>query len=270
MLKNKKIAFIGGGNMAEAIIAGLIGKKTIDPKSITVSEKQEERKSYLKKRFSLDCINDNRRAVEQSDITILAVKPQVFDQAAEEIGKVRSDKLIISILAGTKAEKIQNALGNPRVVRVMPNTPALVGEGMAGISGSKTSTEDDIKITEYIFNQLGKSITVKESMLDLITGVSGSGPAYVFYLVESLCDAAVSMGLDKEKARLLVNQTFAGSIKLLVESGEDPAELRHKVTSKGGTTEQGILVMESNNIKKIIADTVKAATEKSRELSKNV
>lgn len=256
--------------MAEAIIAGLISKKTIKPEAVTVSEKQEARKSYLKKRFSLDCISDNRKAVEQADITILAVKPQTFDQVAEEIGKVHSDKLIISILAGTKTEKIQHALGNARIVRVMPNTPALVGEGMTGISGSKTSTEDDIKITEYIFNQLGKSITVQESMLDLITGVSGSGPAYVFYLVESLCDAAVSMGLDKEQARLLASQTFAGSIKLLIESGEDPAELRRKVTSKGGTTEQGILVMEYNNIKKIIADTVKAATEKSKELSKNV
>ncbi len=256
--------------MAEAIIAGLINKEAVDSNAIVVSEKQQPRRSYLTDKFALSCIDDNKQAVGCSDITILAVKPQTFAQVAQEIGTVGADKLVISILAGTKTEKIQHALGDARIVRVMPNTPALVGEGMTGISGSTTSTDDDIKITEYIFNQLGKSITVEESMLDLITGVSGSGPAYVFYLVESLRDAAVSMGLDKDKACLLANQTFNGAVKLLVESAQDPAELRRKVTSKGGTTEQGILVMEYNNIKKIIADTVKAATEKSRELSKNV
>lgn len=268
MLKNKKIGFIGGGNMAQAIIAGLLNKKTIVPESIFVLEKISERAQFLKEEFHITCSESSSDLVKHSDVIILAVKPQNFAEAMAQMGTVPAGKLVISILAGTPTKKIEAALGTDvRLVRVMPNTPALVGEGMSGISAGTYATQQDLNLTVYIFTKLGKAIVVPESMLDLVTGVSGSGPAYVFYLIEGMRDAAVSLGMEKEHADLLVKQTFLGSLKLLEQTKEDPAQLRAKVTSKGGTTEQGIRVFEDSNIKDILFKAIKSAMSRSKELS---
>ncbi len=270
MLKGKKIGFIGAGNMAQAIIAGLMEKKVIPAQSVLVADKVARRNCFLKDKYGVKVAEDNRSLVEASHMVVLAVKPQNFSDIVDEIGSIGSDKLIISILAGTRTKTIESGFGGSvRVVRVMPNTPALVGEGMAGIAPGGNATQQDVDITQYIFQQLGKVIVVDEPMLDVVTGVSGSGPAYVFYFIEALRDAAVHMGLDADQAGILATQTFLGSVKLLLHTKEDPAQLRAQVTSRGGTTERGLRVLNSYNIKKIILQTVEAATIRSKELSDN-
>lgn len=266
---DKKLAFIGGGNMAEAIISGLLDKLVIERTNITVLEKRPERCVYLEK-YGIRAVTDEIESIKNADIIVLAIKPQQFAEVVEQLRPVRPDSLVISILAGTRIERIEQALGGPvRVVRVMPNTPALVGEGMAGISAGTNATEDDITVTKFIFDQLGKSVIVPEPMLDLVTGVSGSGPAYVFYCIEALTEAAIQMGMREDQAQLLVAQTFKGAVELLISSGESAAELRKKVTSKGGTTEQGLAVLTKHDMKKIFFETVQAATNRSVELSQN-
>ena len=270
MLKDTKIAFIGGGNMAEAIINGLLSQRTIEPSAIYVADKREERCAFLHAEYTINSVADNSDAISQANIIILAVKPQNLPQLAEEISGIDSSKLIVSILAGIPTQKIQDMLGaDLRVVRVMPNTAALVKQAMAGIAGGINATPTDIETVTYIFEQLGKVLVVNESDIDLITGVSGSGPAYVFYFIEAMRDAAIEHGMPKENADLLVTQTFKGALELLTRSNDDPTALRAKVTSKGGTTEQGIAILDKCNVRKIIYDMIHAAVTRSKELSDN-
>ncbi|MEW6536199.1 MAG: pyrroline-5-carboxylate reductase [Candidatus Auribacterota bacterium] len=267
MLNGKTIGFIGGGNMAEAIIAGLISTGAAHPSAVRVAEPVDSRRSYLSDKYRIACTPNNNDVTANSDIIVLAIKPQQFDEAVAGLN-FKSGALVLSILAGTRTAKIEKSAGpHVRVVRVMPNTPALVGEGMAGIAAGQSATADDTAVASYIFDKLGKSVVVDESQIDLITGVSGSGPAYVFYLVEALRDAAVALGMDSKKADTLARQTFYGSVKLLEESGEDPESLRRKVTSKGGTTERGISILDANNVKDIMKQVVSGATQRSKELS---
>ncbi len=271
MLLKKKIAFIGGGNMAEAIISGLLNKQVVERTNIFVLEKRPERCVYLEN-LGIHCVPDNDLTmIKDSDILILAVKPQSFNEVITQLHPIHPETLLISILAGVCIGKIEQVVGSTtRVVRVMPNTPALVGEGMAGISAGTSATQDDIINAKYIFDQLGKAVIVDEPMLDLVTGVSGSGPAYVFYCIEAMCEAAIKLGMPEDQAQLLVEQTFKGSVELLMQSQDSPAVLRQKVTSKGGTTEQGVAALERNNLKKTFFEAVDAATKKSIELSDNV
>ena len=270
MLKNKKIGFIGGGNMAEAIVSGMIKKKIVSAASITIADKMVDKLKSLKEKYNVLTTTENSDVVD-CDIIVLAVKPQNFQDILAELKGVSEKSLLISILAGVRIDKIKAAFGdNLKVIRVMPNTPALAGEGMAGISASENCTADDIKAAQFIFSQMGLAQVFNEKEIDLVTAVSGSGPAYVFYFIESMVDAAVKLGMDKEQALVLVTQTFKGAVSLLELTGEDPSELRKKVTSKGGTTERATMVMHENNIKQIIFDAVKAAEDRSKELSDNV
>ncbi|MCB1195996.1 pyrroline-5-carboxylate reductase [bacterium] len=270
MLEQTKISFIGGGNMAEAIINGLISQQAVEPLALYVSDISEERCAYLSAKYDINITADNTEAIEEGDIIILAIKPQNFAGFSAGIPPIAANKLVISILAGIPTHKIESTLGTGiRVVRVMPNTPALIGHGMAGIAAGKNASGFDIDTTQFIFNQLGKTVVVDESSMDAITGISGSGPAYVFYFVEALCNAAVSLGMTEDQAATLVLQTFKGSIELLISSQENPASLRAKVTSKGGTTERGIGVLESYNIRSIFREAVTAAANRSKELSAN-
>lgn len=267
MLQNTKLGFIGGGNMAEAIVAGLLNKQMLKPDNIIIADPLLQRREYLEQKYLIQTTADNSDVAEQADVLVLAIKPQQFQDACSDV-RLHSNTLVISILAGTPIKKITDVFGaSTRVVRVMPNTPALVGEGMAGIAGGKNATGNDITLTKYIFEQLGQAIVVDEEQLHLITGVSGSGPAYVFYFVEALRDAAILLGMDADKADTLARQTFFGSVKLLAESGEAPDTLRKKVTSKGGTTEQGIATFDKNNLKEIIKEAIQAAAKRSQELS---
>lgn len=270
MLEHKKIAFIGGGNMAEAIINGLISQHAIEPLALYVSDISDERCAYLSAEYDINITANNAEAIEEGDIIILAIKPQNFNDFAADVTGVEADKLFISILAGTPTQKIQNALGSSiKVVRVMPNTPALIGHGMAGIAPGKNASQNDVDTAQFIFGQLGKTVVIDEPGMDLLTGVSGSGPAYVFYFVEAMRDAAVSLGMSPEDAYTLVLQTFKGAVELLISSEEDPASLRAKVTSKGGTTEQGVNVLDTHNVRTIFREMIAAAANRSKELSDN-
>ncbi len=277
----KRIGFIGAGNMGEAMIGALIGAKIFPPDAIAVSEPSEERRRAVADAWGVAVAPDNFTLFMESDIVVLAVKPQMMIDVLSEIAG-RPDygnpdrTLVISIAAGTPIRKIADLLHGPLdpearkrmpIIRVMPNTPALVLAGMSGMSPNADADEADIGITRKILSAMGEVRELDESLLDAVTGVSGSGPAYVFYLVEAMTEGGVRSGLSPEDAAALTLQTVKGAVRLMEERGEDPAELRRKVTSPGGTTEAALRVMESANVKDHIAGAVAAAARRSKELS---
>ena len=262
-----KITFIGAGNMAEAIIAGIVKQNVVDAADVCVTDISEERLNHFAEQYGVGGSTDNAEAVSQADVVMLAVKPQIFPAVWPEIeGALKSDALVVSIMAGIPSAKIAN--GKPiRVVRVMPNTPALVGEGAAGIAGGELATEADLEIALKLMGAVGVAKVVTEKEIDAVTALSGSGPAYVFYLLEGMLSAAEKMGLEKETARELALATVSGAAKLMKESGEEADELRCKVTSKGGTTHAAISTMEERGVKDSIVAALFAAQARSIELA---
>jgi len=269
MLKDRKIGFLGGGNMADALIRGLLESNLVDPGSLLVSDIRPERLQYLKERYSLRTFDQNRPLVGSSDILVLAIKPQNMKEVLQEIrGSIRSDQVIISIAAGIPTTFIAAILGEKtRVLRVMPNTPALVLEGASALSPSPHTTPEDLEIARSIFSSVGKVVAVKEDLMDAVTGLSGSGPAYVFLAMEALREAGVRLGLQAEVAHLLVVQTFLGAARMVAETKEDPRTLRERVSSPGGTTLAGLKVLQERDFAGILREAVEAATRRSRELA---
>jgi pyrroline-5-carboxylate reductase len=268
-LQNKTIAFIGAGNMGEALIRGLLAGQAIAASHIIATDVRAERRDFLVKTFGVRAIDDNIEAVKAADIVVLAVKPQqVGEVLAGFKSAMSSEKLVISIAAGVTAARIERELGEgTRVMRVMPNTPALVGAGAAGVAKGAHATEDDQATAELILGAVGISVRVEEKFIDAVTALSGSGPAYVFYVTEAMTKAGVAAGLDETLAKKLARQTVYGAAKLLVESGEQPETLRRKVTSPGGTTEAALKVMTDRKLVDIFAEAMQAAEKRSRELS---
>lgn len=270
MLKNRVIGFIGAGNMAEALINGLLSSHTLLPGSIMVSDRNLERLAVVAEGYKVKAVNSNVEAVSGSDIVILAVKPQDIPSVLAEVGEAIKDKLIISIAAGIKTSTILEMLSRPaRVVRAMPNTPALVLSGATALYIAGGCSKDDEKLAVRIFDAVGKTVVLKdEALMDAVTGLSGSGPAYVFVILEALADAGVRMGLPRETASLLANQTVFGASKMVMEVKRHPAELKDMVTSPGGTTISGLKKLEDGKIRASLMDAVEAATLRSREMSK--
>jgi pyrroline-5-carboxylate reductase len=268
-LKNKTIAFLGAGNMGEALIRGLLTAKTVAPSQIIATDVRPDRLDSLAKTFSIRTAGDNVKAVADADIVMLAVKPQQMSAVLAPLKSAATvRKLYISIAAGVTTARIENELGGKvRVVRVMPNTPALVGAGAAALAKGAYATGDDLTMAELILGAVGTVVRVEEKFIDAVTALSGSGPAYVFYVAEAMIKAGVAAGLDEALAKKLAIQTVYGSAKLLVESGEDPESLRHKVTSPGGTTEAALKVMSERKLTEIFVEAIKAAEQRSRELS---
>jgi len=269
MLKDKTIGFIGGGNMAEALIKGLLAGG-VAATGIIVAEPYAERRSFLGKLYGVNCTDDNKSLVPGSDVIILAVKPQVAGTVLQGIGAVATaGKLFISIMAGVKSSTIEAAFpGEVRVVRVMPNTPALVLEASSAIAPGAFATPEDIAIARSILELVGKAWIVEEKLMDAVTGLSGSGPAYVLTFIEALSDAGVQNGLPRDTALGLAAQTVFGTAKLLLETREHPAVLRDKVTSPGGTTIAGLHALEKAGFRGILINAVDAATARSRELGR--
>lgn len=258
-LKNKEIAFIGAGNMAEALIRGLLASKTLPASHIIAADVRPERLEELRKAFGI------RTGKPEADIIILAVKPQ---QMSDALAQVAGEHLLISIAAGITTSRIEKEMGGkPRVVRVMPNTPALVGAGAAALCKGRYATDDDLATAETILGAVGTTVRVEEKLMDAVTALSGSGPAYIFYVTEAMIKAGVQAGLSEELAKKLATQTVFGAAKLLAESDESPASLRQKVTSPGGTTEAALKVMRDRKLAEIFVDAVAAAAQRSRELS---
>ncbi|KPA14750.1 pyrroline-5-carboxylate reductase [Candidatus Magnetomorum sp. HK-1] len=277
MIKNKRIGFIGAGNMAEAFISGLIDK-IIPASQIQVSDIDKNRLNLIHDKYGVHSISNNNELFQNNDIIILSVKPQVMKTILTEIkpSQLQSPKLIISIAAGIAIKTIEQYLYDHLdtsaqkllpVIRVMPNTPALVQMGMSAFCGNQFATEKDINTVIDILSAMGKVIAVSEDQMDGITAISGSGPAYIFYFIESMIQAAENLGFSEDASRLLVLQTAEGALQLLKQPGANPVTLREQVTSKGGTTEAAIRVMTEHQVKKTIIDAIKNAENRAKELS---
>ncbi len=263
-----KIGFLGGGRMAEALIKGIIDAGLVDGGNILAVDPAKDRREMLAGTYGVVTASDPEGLAECSTV-ILAVKPQVMAGLLSAIRKCFNNKqLVISIAAGISIEVLESGLAGCgcRVVRVMPNTPALVLEGASALCSGSLATEEDMKKAVAIFNAVGTSVVLSELEMDAVTGLSGSGPAYVFSFIEALIDGGVKVGLNRQVAETLALQTVLGSAKLAITSGEHPANLRAMVTSPGGTTIAGLHEMEKAGFQGIIMDSVEAATNRSREL----
>ena len=268
MKKRKMIGFTGTGNMGEALIAGLLKAKFTTPSQIMAFDADEERLRFIEKKYRIKKASDNSHLASQCDPLLLCVKPQSMKEVIEDMAdSLDPSKLLISIAAGVPLYAIETyARKQLRLIRVMPNINVLVQEGASAIAPGNLTTDEDLKLTKGIFDCVGRSITVHEPLMDAVTGLSGSGPAYVFLIIEALTDAGVHLGMTRAQALTLVTQTVMGSVKLLTNSGEHPALLREKVTSPGGTTAAGLYKLEEGGLRKILIAAVIAATQKSKEL----
>lgn len=269
--EKRKIGFIGAGNMGEALIKGMLLSQNFGPQQLLASDKVSQRLNYLAETYKIKVFKKNSEVVRRSDVIILAVKPQNLEEALKEVREGFSkDKLLISILAGIPVGKLQGILKRGgRVIRAMPNAPALVQEGATAIFRGDPATEKDVQIARRIFDSVGKTIILQdESLMDAVTGLSGSGPAYVFVILEALSDGGVAMGLSREVATNLAIQTIAGAAKLARESRKHPGELKDMITSPGGTTIVGLKKLEEGGLRASLMEAVEAATLRSKELSK--
>ncbi|HAV42518.1 TPA: pyrroline-5-carboxylate reductase [bacterium] len=262
-----KITFIGAGNMAEALIRGILGAggKTED---ITATDIKKERLEYIKSKTGVVTLADNRLAIQDAKVVVLSVKPQAIRQVVEEISGVLGEgTLVISIAAGVSIRSLEEGLGEGiKIVRVMPNTPVLVGEGISAISLGQYAGREEEDLVKEIFSSVGKVVVVKEESMDIITAISGSGPAYIFLAIEGLVEAGIQAGLSEEVTLALSTQTVLGAAKMTIETGEAPETLRQKVTSPGGTTEAALRVLSERGWKSSLIAAVRAATARSKEL----
>lgn len=268
MSVEQTVAFVGAGNMAGALIRGLIGTGTVPADRIVASDPDRARLEALRSELGVRTSADNADALRVADVIVLAIKPQVFQQVLPELAApLPASALVISIAAGISTKIIEEALpSGARVVRTMPNTPALVGAGATAISGGSAATDADLALAETLFRSVGVCVRVPEAQIDAVTGLSGSGPAYVFAMIEALRDAGVREGLSEETALLLASQTVFGAARLLLEGTDSPETLRERVTSPGGTTRAGLDSLEASGFAETVAGAVRAATRRSNEL----
>lgn len=266
-MSNYELGIIGAGNMSEAILRGALDAGFLDPSQVIAADPDGSRREVFGELGVT--VTDDNTAAAQAPRVLLAVKPQVMAEVLAGLAKaVAPDAMVISIAAGVKCKTLDEALGGRgRLVRVMPNTPALVGEGASGVAaGPRGRTEDVEWVSRLLTSSGGLAVTVDEDQLDAVTAVSGSGPAYVFYLVEAMVAAGVAEGLAEDTALQLAAQTCLGAGKLLIESQQSPGELRRRVTSKGGTTQRAIETLDADNVRDKLVRAVRAAAARSREL----
>lgn len=261
------ITFIGGGNMAKALISGML-RKGFAADAIRVVDISDENRQQIKQDYNIKTFSDLAPAIDGSDIVILAVKPQQLHEVASQLAPLLKEQLVISIAAGIRSNDLSRWLGGfSLVVRVMPNTPAMVMQGVSGMYALPSVSAEQKQKAEGILQAVGSTLWVEdEHHMDTITAISGSGPAYVFYFIEALEEAAIQLGLDAKQARQLSLETFFGASLLASKSDEDIATLRARVTSKGGTTERALHTMEAATVKRHIIEAIQSAAERSREL----
>ncbi len=265
-----RVAFIGGGNMARSLIGALI-RGGVAASSIAVAEPDTATRDALARDFGITAHTDNADAVRGAATIVLAVKPQVLESVCAALGRAIGDAkpLIVSIAAGIRIDQIERWIGLALpVVRAMPNTPALIGAGATGLIANTRASADDRARAEALLGAAGRTAWIeREELMDAVTALSGSGPAYFFLLVEALEDAAAAQGLPRETARMLASQTCLGAGRMLAESGEAPSTLRERVTSPNGTTAATLAAFDAGGLRKLVATAVAAATERGRELS---
>jgi len=263
-----KITIIGGGAMGEAIIRGILARGSLSPRYICVCDIDNSRLATLKKAYNIKPDKKYESALKDADLVVLAVKPQNLPGLLPDLkGTVKKGQLVLSIIAGAKIDTIARGLDHQQIVRAMPNTPAQIGVGITAWTASEKVTSKQKKLAQTTLDALGEEIYVAdERYIDMATAVSGSGPAYVFYMIEGLIDAAVHIGLPRETASELVLETVLGAALLAKQTPKSPQELRKQVTSPGGTTAAGIAVLESGKFKELLAETVAAAHKRAKEL----
>ncbi|MEK6527094.1 MAG: pyrroline-5-carboxylate reductase [Nitrospirota bacterium] len=266
---SKKIAMIGAGQMAEALLAGLLASRSADPTALFATDTSAERRDLVKRRFGIRVGSDNCEAASWADVVLLAVKPQSLDSVLEGIASTLAGRLVISIAAGVSIRRIAGRVPHgTRIVRVMPNAPALVREGMSALAFGPGVTEEDVSLARALFEAVGRVVTVEEHLMEAVTGLSGSGPAYVFMAIEAMADGGVKMGLSRSVAELLAAQTVLGAARMMLETGEHPARLKDRVASPGGTTIAGLHQLEQGGLRASLMAAVEAATKKSEEMGR--
>ena len=268
-----KLAFIGGGTMAEAIIRGVLAGGVVGREDVSVGEVVEERRSYLRERYEVFATAANIEAAGRGDMVVLSVKPQDLPGVLSELGpSLRQDQAVLSIVAGVRMDVMmaglaQDGAGEPSLIRAMPNTPAQIGEAVSMWTCSHGVAEKSRQLARDVLRTMGEEIYVAdEKYLDMATALSASGPAYVFLFIEALIDGGVHVGLPRDMARTMALQTVLGSTKLAQETGRHPAELKAMVTSPGGTTAEGLLALEDGGLRATVVKAVIAAYEKARDL----
>lgn len=265
---DKELGLIGVGNMGTALLKGVLSSNTIDKEKIIIYDVREEVIKNRLQEFNVKAVSSSTELAKQVKFIIIAVKPQNIDSVLEEIGpQLSEEQILISIAAGVTLDYIKKFISkNIGLVRVMPNTPALVGEGASAIAYNKNVSENDLKYVKKVFNSVGKVVELEEKHIDAVTGLSGSGPAYVFIIIEALADGGVKMGLPRNIALKLAAQTVLGAAKMLIETGMHPGELKDMVASPGGTTITALHEIEKGKLRATLISAVEAATLKSKSL----
>jgi len=268
MLSDRRIGFIGAGNMAEALIAGLLHAGQVAAAGLLASDIEDSRLTDLRQAYGISTTRNNRQVAHETDIVVLAVEPQILDGVLVEIaGAVQPDALIVSVAAGYPIARIARGLsGVHRIVRSMPNTPSLVREGITALAYEEGLSTQDRATSLALFESIGRVVKVHERWLDAVTGLSGSGPAYVYMMIEALADGGVKMGLPRETALLLAAQTVSGAARLVIESQVHPAVLKDRVASPGGTSITGLHELEQGGLRAALIAAVEAAALRSHEL----
>lgn len=268
-LKDKKVGFIGSGAMAEALLNGLLQSKVISKTALYCSDVNSEKLTVLKNKYGIKVAGSNQELINKVDIVILAIKPMVMEAVFKETGSVyKPGQLVISIAAGVPITFLESFLpkGTP-VIRVMPNTPSLIGMGASAIALGNGAKAKDGKLAEEILAAVGEVVTLPESLMDAVTGLSGSGPAYMYLIIEAFVDAGVRVGLPRDISLKLAVQTMIGSAEMVLATGESPAKLKEMVTTPGGTTIAGLHQLEEGKLRATIMNAVLEATKRSKELS---
>ncbi|HWC51259.1 MAG TPA: pyrroline-5-carboxylate reductase [Nitrospira sp.] len=268
MLSDRTIGFIGAGNMAEALIAGLLHASRLAAGRLLASDIDESRLAWLQHTYKIRMAQSNAAAAQEADILVLAVEPQILDEVLAEIaGSVRADTLVVSVAAGYPIGRVARVLSGVRgIVRSMPNTPSLVREGITALAYEDRLSARDVDAVRTLFESIGQVIRVEERWLDAVTGLSGSGPAYVYVMIEALADGGVKMGLPRETAQLLAAQTVLGAARLVLDSHQHPGVLKDRVASPGGTSIAGLHELERGGLRAALMSAVEAAAQRSQEL----
>lgn len=263
-----KLGFIGCGNMAKAMIGGIISSKIFDAKEIIASDSYPKGLLKTEHDLGINVTTDNREVAMNSGVVVLSVKPQYYDSVIKEISNViKDDTIIVTIAPGQTLEKLEGQFGKAvKIVRTMPNTPALVGEGITGVCKNALVTDEEINYICNILSGFGKAEIIEERMMDAVVAVSGSSPAYVFMFIEAMADAAVMEGMPRDKAYKFAAQAVYGSAKMVMETGKHPGELKDMVCSPGGTTIEAVRVLEEKGLRSSVIEAMKACTEKARKM----
>lgn len=264
-----KIGFIGLGNMASAMIGGMLKAGEVQPEMLVGSDKSEQMRATAAGKFGMEVLEDNGQVAEMADVLFLAVKPIFFPNVMNDIrGKIKKETVIVSIAAGQTVQNIEDGLQdkNAKIIRLMPNTPALVGEGCTAVCNNENVTKEELATVKKLLQTFGKAEEIPERLFDAFIGISGSSPAYVFMFIEAMADAAVNAGMPRNLAYTFASQAVLGSAKMVLETGKHPGELKDMVCSPGGTTIAAVKVLEETGFRASVIDAVDACVEKSRNL----